>query len=73
MASDSDNRKDIFDDAKVKLVTYNEFNKLNRFKTMSYNADGSIHYYDVLEEKVIRTFEEKETINDYTDYQIIVY
>nr|UPO71106.1 orf40 [Trichoplusia ni single nucleopolyhedrovirus] len=65
---------DIFERKKIKLLSYDEYHQLSRFKFIKFDSlTDKYFYYDKYTQTEVSTSRSIVTLNDYPDYLFLVY
>ncbi|QYC92786.1 Late expression factor 10 [Trabala vishnou gigantina nucleopolyhedrovirus] len=65
--------EDVFEKNHIKMLSYDEYYKLNRIKFIRIDANGKYHYFNKFLGIVYSSDEKINTLDDYKNYLILVY
>jgi hypothetical protein len=72
VASVSDDGKDIFEENKIKLMSYDQYHKMKRLRL--FNIKNNIYYYqNIFNKSVIESDKPLLSLNEYKGHLIFVY
>nr|AGE61754.1 hypothetical protein [Chrysodeixis chalcites nucleopolyhedrovirus] len=74
ITSASNGDADIFERKKIKLLSYDEYHQLSRFKFVKFDSEyNKYFYYDKYTRTEVSSSRSIVTLNDYPDYLFLVY
>ncbi|QNV47830.1 hypothetical protein [Alphabaculovirus altersperidaniae] len=65
--------EDIFDKTRIKILSYDKYRMLNRYRFVERKSDDEFLYLDTYTDKVQKFSHRFLTLHDYNDYVVLVY